>query len=147
MGGQPYPLLLPDTAQAGEWCPSPALGLGAVGKRKERLSPAGCTLGGVPKQATFTACLRGQGFPESLQPQTPLPPWVEQGSQDARHDWPLAMTTVGHISCQSHHHGHIETGAHGNGECGQEEGPARGGAGQAEVPLGDGLAGLGREMC
>lgn len=140
-------LLLPDTAQAGEGRPGPAPGLGAVGKRKESLSPAGCTPGGGPKQATFTACLRGPGFPESLQPQAPLPLRVEQGSQDARRDWLLAMAAVGHVSCQSHHHSHIETGTHSNGECGQEEGLAGGGAGQAEVPLGDGLAGLGREIC
>lgn len=57
------------------------------------------------------------------------------------------MAILGHVSCQSHYHSHIETGAHSDGECGQEEGPAGGGAGQAEVSLGDGLAGLGRERC
>lgn len=57
------------------------------------------------------------------------------------------MAILGHVSCQSHYHSHIETSPHSDGECGQEEGPAGGGVGQAEVPLGNGLAGLGREMC
>lgn len=57
--------------------------------------------------------------------------------------WLLAMAVLGHVRCQSHHHSHIESCAHSNGECGQEESPAGGGAGQAEVPFGDGLAGLG----
>jgi hypothetical protein len=56
------------------------------------------------------------------------------------------MAILGHVSCQSHHYSHIETGAHNDGECGQEEGPAGGGASQVKVSLGDGLAGLGREM-
>lgn len=55
------------------------------------------------------------------------------------------MAILGHVSGQSHHHSHIETGPHSDGECGQEECPAGGGAGQAEVPFGDGLAGLGRQ--
>lgn len=55
------------------------------------------------------------------------------------------MAILGHVSGQSHHHSHIETGPHSDGECSQEECPAGGGAGQAEVSFGDGLAGLGRQ--
>lgn len=90
-------------------------------------------------------CLQGPGFPRVHYPEPPLPPQAEQGSQDTRPSWPLAMASLGHVSCQGHHHSHIDPGPHGDGECGQEEGPAGGGAGQAEVSLGDGLAGLGRE--
>lgn len=55
------------------------------------------------------------------------------------------MAILGHISSQSYHHSHIETSPHSDGECGQEESPAGGSAGQAEVPFGDGLTGLGRQ--
>lgn len=133
-GGQHYPFLLPNTA----WPCSEAGGSGQEEVKVEHHAP---------QQATLMIVFRGWGSPESLQSQAPLPPQVDQGSQHARPYWPLAMAILGHVSCQSHHHGHIETSPHGDGECGQEEGPAGGGAGQAEVPLGDGLAGLEREMC
>lgn len=111
------------------------------GQEEVKVGPCRLRPGRRPQTSHLTTCVQGRGFPESLQPQAPLP------SQDARPFRPLAMAIVGHVGCQSHHHSHIETGPHGNGECGQEEGPAGGGAGQAEVPLGDGLAGLGRERC